>query len=185
MVRKNIFVPWKVLQSEDLAIHGGINFKGIETLRQVEQLQPHQQGFLPSRSSLQACSVKLHEKVGQHLIPFKKVENASGEMFLFDPEKMVRFLLKTFQLHEKAQREPVEMCITLDGAQLTKDLCHLTFGIKITDCDAIDPRDGTLACQEDGIYGNIFKMQSCNYCFIVKTFLGKDSKDIQGVCRCF
>jgi hypothetical protein len=91
---------------------------------------------------------------------------------------MVRYLLKTFRLHEIAQRESVEMCITLDAAELTKDLCHISFGMKVTDRRAIDPRDGTpLAYTEDGVYGNIFKVQSRNYCFILQTLLAKDSKN--------
>jgi hypothetical protein len=31
--RKNIFLPWKVLCSIDLAINGGINYAGVEALR--------------------------------------------------------------------------------------------------------------------------------------------------------
>jgi hypothetical protein len=64
---------------------------------------------------------------------------------------MVWFLLKICSLHKITQKRSVELCITLDGPELTKDLCHLSFGVKITDPRAINPRDGTpLACQEDG-----------------------------------
>ena len=98
-------------------------------------------------------------------------------MYQFDYEKMIRYILKTFSLQGIAERESVELCITLDGAELMKDLCHRTFGIKVTDPNAIDPRDGSpLAYSEDGVFGNIFKVQSRNYCFIMKTLLGKDSK---------
>jgi hypothetical protein len=90
-------------------------------------------------------------------------------MYQFDYEKMIRYILKTFSLQGIAERESVELCITLDGAELTKDLCHLTFGIKVTDPNAINPRDGSP-------FGNIFKVQSRNYCFIMKTLLGNDSK---------
>jgi hypothetical protein len=174
--RRNVFLPWKVLRSIDLAINGGINFTGVEALRKVEDLGSYERGFLPSRAMIQLCAKQLHE-LGQHLIPFSKVDCQLGEMYQFDYEKMVRFLLLHFSLHEYAKRGSVELCITLDGAELTKDLCHLTFGVKITDPRAIDPRDGTpLACQEDGMYGHLFKVQSRNYCFVMKTLLGKDSK---------
>jgi len=175
--RKTVFVPWRVLRSIDLAINGGINFTGIEALRKAEELGSHQRGMLPSRGMVQKCAMELHV-LGQELIPFERLSCPLGEMYKFHHEKMVRFILKAFSLHEIAQQESVELCITLDGAELTKDLCHLTFGIKVTDSRAIDPRDGTpLACQEDGIYGQLFKVQSRNYCFIMKTLLGKDSKD--------
>jgi hypothetical protein len=67
--------------------------------------------------------------------------------------------------------------IDLDGAELTKDLCHLSFGVKVTDAHAINPRDGTpLAYTQEGVFGKIFNVQSRNFCFIMKTLLGKDSK---------
>jgi hypothetical protein len=131
-----VYLPWKVLQALDLSINGGINYNGLEALHQVEGLRDYERGILPSRSSVQRCSKELHE-VGQELIPVKKVRSELGEMFQFDYEKMVRFILRAFSLHEIAQRECVELCITLDGAELTKDLCHLTFGIKVTDSRAI------------------------------------------------
>jgi hypothetical protein len=45
---------------------------------------------------------------------------------------MVWFLLKICSLHEITQKGSVELCITFDGPELTKDLCHLSFGVKIT-----------------------------------------------------
>jgi hypothetical protein len=143
----NVFLPWRVLQGIDLAI----NFTGGESLRKMEDLGSYEWGFLPSQAMIQLCAKELHQ-LGQHLIPFSKVDCQLGEMYQFDYEKMVRFLLLHFSLHEYAKRGSIESCITLDGAELTKDLCHLTFGVKITDPQAIAPRDGTpLACQEDGI----------------------------------
>jgi hypothetical protein len=45
----------------------------------------------------------------------------------------------------------VHICITLDGTELTKDLRHLTFGVKVTDSRAIDPRDRSpLSYNEEG-----------------------------------
>lgn len=174
--RRHVYLPWKVLQALDLSINGGINYNGLEALRRVEGLRDYERGILPSRSSVQRCAKELHE-LGQELIPVKKVQSELGEMFQFDYEKMVRFILRAFSLHEIAQRERVELCITLDGAELTKDLCHLTFGIKVTDSRAIDPRDGCpLAYSEDGVFGNLFRVQSRNYCFILKSLVGKDSK---------
>jgi hypothetical protein len=52
------------------------HFSCIESFRRVEQLQIYQQGFL---------------KLGQKLIPFRKVKNV-----LFDPEKMARALTEDF-----------------------------------------------------------------------------------------
>jgi hypothetical protein len=119
----------------------------------------------------------LKNELGQQLISFHPVECEFGEMYALNYEKMVRYILKAFSLDKIAETESVELCITLDGAELTKDLSHLTFGIIVTDCCAIDPRDGSpCSYNEDGIIGNLFKVQSRNYCFILKSLLGKDSK---------
>jgi hypothetical protein len=171
-----LFLPWKVLQSLDLATNGGINYNGLELLRQLESLHDYEQGCLPSRSSVQCCTALLHE-VGQLLIPFHKIENELGEMHTFNYEKLVRFILKAFSLDQIAQTESIELCIALDGAEITKDLHHLTFGVKVTDRRAIDPRDRSpLSYNEPGIFGNLYKVQSRNYCFLLKSLLGKDSK---------
>jgi hypothetical protein len=174
--RSHIFLPWRVLRSIDLAINGGINLTGLESLRKVEDLEDYQRGFLPSRTSVQNCAAELHA-LGQELIPIEKVPCDLGEMYQYDYEKMVRYIIKVFSLHEIAQNESIELCITLDGAELTNDLCHLSFGVKVTDGRAINPRDGTpLAYTQEGVFGKIFNVQSRNFCFIMKTLLGKDSK---------
>jgi hypothetical protein len=165
-----------VLRSIDLAINGGIKYTGLEALRMREDLEDYQWGFLPARSVVKQCASDLHV-IGQNLVPIEKVDSELGEMYQFHFEKILQFLLKIFKLDEIAQRESVELCITLDGAELKKDLCHLSFGVKITDGHAINPRDGLpLAYCEDGIFGNIFNVQSRNFCFVMKTLLGKDSK---------
>ncbi len=73
------------------------------------------------------------------------------------------------------------------GAELTKDLCHLTFRVKVTDPRAINPHDTSpLSCAEDGVFGNLFQVQSQNYCFIMKSLLDKDSNGgISKISRCY
>ncbi len=104
----------------------------------MENLKDYQQGFLPGRSSIQRCTTELHA-LGQRTIALEKVNSDIGEMFQFNYEKMVRYLLRTFSLHENAQTESVELCITFDSIELSKDLCHVTFGMKVTDARAINP----------------------------------------------
>lgn len=108
-------------------------------------------------------------------------------MFQFDYEKMIHFILWTFGLSEIAQLKSVELGIKFYGAELTKDLCHLTFRVKVTDPRAINPHDNSpLSCAEDGVFGNLFQVQSQNYCFIMKSLLDKDSNGgISKISRCY
>jgi hypothetical protein len=143
------FAPWKVLKAIDLSSVGGLNYNGIEALRTLEGLGLYERGVLPSRSQIQRASYELHD-IGQTMIPFCKKESQYGEMFQYDYEKFIRFILKTFQLSEVAQRETIELCITLDGVELcTVNHEH---------------------------FGRIFANQSRNYCFAMKSLIGKDSK---------
>ncbi len=117
----------------------------------MQKLQKYQQGFLPCWTSIQNCAAELHQ-LGQDLITSEKVSSDLGEMYQFHHENLTRHILRTLQLDEIAQRESIELCITLDGPELTKFLCHLSFGVKITDLHAIEPRDGmTFVYTEEGV----------------------------------
>jgi hypothetical protein len=45
---------------------------------------------------------------------------------------MEQYILLIFSFHDIAQQKRVKLCITVDGAELTKDLSHLTFVTKAT-----------------------------------------------------
>ncbi len=51
-IRAEVFVAWKILKAMDLAPKGSLNYRGIETLRQVECLEKWEQGLLPSSSTI-------------------------------------------------------------------------------------------------------------------------------------
>ncbi len=49
----------------------------------------------------------------------------------------------------------------LGDTRLTKDLHHVTFGIKVTDSRASDPRDGSpLSYCKDGIFGICLELKA-------------------------
>ena len=67
--------------------------------------------------------------------------------------------------------------MTLDGAELCDGISYLTAGVKVTDAMAIDLRDGTPMCFfDDDAFVRVLKTQSRNYCFAMKSLIGKDSK---------
>jgi hypothetical protein len=154
--QRSIFSPWKVLRAIDLSSVGGLNYNGLETLRNVKELERYQRGVLPSRSSVQRASYELH-RIGQNIIPFEKKECGIGEMYQCNYEYFLHFILRTFQLEEIAELESEELSITLDGAELCDGISHLTAGIKVTDARAIDPRDGSPLCMTmDEMKGRMF-----------------------------
>jgi hypothetical protein len=79
---------------------------------------------------------------GQMVCLITHIDSELGEMFSFDYERILCLILKTFGLYEIAQRESIEICITLDRAELCNYLNHLTAGVKIVYKRAVDPRLG-------------------------------------------
>ncbi len=173
---REVFAPWKVLKAMDLSAVGGLNYNGIETLRIVECTEKYQRGILPARSSVQKTAYELHS-LGQQLIPFEQKASSYGEMYQYDFEFFLRYVLKVFNLDVIAETECVELSISLDGAELCDGICHITAGMKITDQRAIDPFTGIpLSTVDNENFGRIFSNQSRNYCFAMKSLLGKDCK---------
>ncbi len=119
----DLFAPWKVLSAIDTSVVGGLNYIGLEPLPSCEDLDGYQRGILQLRSCVQKASYKLHE-VGQCTILFHKKPSNMGEMYQFDFEFFVHYILKTFNLYEIAQRELVEHFLTLDGAKLCDQLSN-------------------------------------------------------------
>ena len=70
-----------------------------------------------------------------------------------------------FSLDTVARESSVELAFTLDGAVLTKNLSHVTAGIKIVDTRAIDPITKL----------HIDKFQSRDLCFPFKIILASDN----------
>jgi hypothetical protein len=67
-------------------------------------------------------------------------------MIQFDYERFLRYILKTFQLDEIAQREFVVISITFDGAELCNGISHIMAGIKVTNGIAIDHQNEIPLC---------------------------------------
>jgi hypothetical protein len=153
--RGEVFLPWKILKAMDLAPRGALNYSGLEVLRSVEGLGWYEQGLLPARSTIQKQARRLYE-VGQTVIPIEAVECRFGEMYQFDFEKKLRLILKTFGLEQIASESGVEICVTLDGAELCDYLSHLTAGVKIVDKRAIDPRTKLPLCTAVGTFLCVF-----------------------------
>ena len=106
-------------QSLDLSIKRRNKLQWTGIIKKNGGLRPYEQGCLPSRAAVQRLAGMLNEQ-GQQLKPFHPVECELGEMYAFDYEKMVRYIFKAFSLDKIAETESVELCITLDCAELTK-----------------------------------------------------------------
>jgi hypothetical protein len=120
------------------------------------------------------------ETAAQHVIPFTNLgaddleDGIDGICFDYAP--FLAYVLKLFKLDEVARdpdAAPVQFSITLDGADLSRNISHVTAGIKMNDPRAVDPISGIPIGWEDST-----KVQSRELCFPMKILIAKDTKEL-------
>ncbi len=87
-------------------------------------------------------AMKIDEEDAKGVIPYDVVHVDGIDGFKFDYEPLLLYLLNIFQLEEPASdinQPPVQISITLDGAGLSRNVTHITAGVKINDPCSIDP----------------------------------------------
>jgi hypothetical protein len=133
-------------------------------------------GWLASKYHVMKCmtSVETAAQVDIPLKPLLLSDNIDGVQFEYD--KLLAYLLKLYKLDDVAknpEEPPVEFSITLDGADISRNISHVTAGIKINDPRAIDPRTGIPIGRDGSV-----PVQSRELCFPCKILIAKDTKDL-------
>ena len=100
------------------------------------------------------------------------------EILRFKYIEILKFLLKMYELDLLAeQTNNVEIAITLDGSKLTKQLFHVTAGLKIVDVHARHPKLDTLLLPTDVETSGHSSIQSRDNSYVVEMHLMKDTKE--------
>jgi len=166
----NLFLSLFILLARAIdSSWGGLNLNGVEHLREfVEELERYERGCIPSRSTIQDRQRKLESYMSSTYMPYtcKYDDILKCEIASFKPQDVLKFILKTFQLDERAKSHSVELAITEDGARLTNKYGHVSVGFKVVDKSARDPITKEF----------ITDFQSVYLCFPVKTYLGPEKK---------
>ena len=163
---------------------GQLNLSGFELLRKgiegdVNGRVKYGGGWLTTKYYLQQANSKVHA-AAQLVIPFQEIPTTDLDGFTFDFSKILIFLLEMFQLADIVRdpsQPPVQLACTLDGADISKFVSHVTAGIKILDPRAIDP----ISHLPIGLLGSK-KVQLRDLCFPFKMLLTRDSLATQRPC---
>jgi hypothetical protein len=159
-----------------------INLSGYDTLRKgiegdAAGKVERNGGWLSSKYHVMKC-MKAVETAAQKAIPLKHPlelpANVDGVQFEYAP--LLAYLLKLYKLDDVAKDPnelPVEFSITLDGADLSRNISHVTAGIKINDPRAIDPKTGIPVGQDHSM-----PVQSRELCYPFKILIAKDTKEL-------
>ena len=134
-----------------------LNLSGYDALRKgiegdVDGRIERNGGWLVSKYHIMKAMRKV-EEAAKHVIPFFPLEPAAGiDGIFFDYPKLLGYLLKLYKLDVVASdptQPAVEFSITFDGADLSRNILHVTAGVKINDPRAIDPLSGIPTGMED------------------------------------
>jgi hypothetical protein len=157
-----------------------LNLSGYDTLRLGMEADENGRvkrmgGYLTSKYQVRKA-MSLIEEHAKGVIPYEVVDVDGIDGFKFEYEPLLLYILKLFKLKDAARdinQPPVQISITLDGADLSRNVTHVTAGVKINDPRSIDPVSGLPIGVQDSR-----KTQSRELCFPFKSLLAKDSKEL-------
>ncbi len=178
-LRKNVFKPSEVLKQMDLR-GGTLNYEGISVLNDVEassyvgNKKRIRNRLLCTPACLKRVAKKL-ESSAETLCPYNRITTPFGEGLEFDYAKLTRLVINSFELEPIATHNPVNISASIDAARVTKNLCHTSAGLKMSDPRARDPVKNMRSFMVDG--DSLRDLQSHNNVFLMKIVLTKETKE--------
>ena len=133
---RQLFRPWRIVKSGDVAAVGAFKSSTINALRDV--IDEKEEDLFPSVSTVSRVRSML-DRYGSEVIGWRKENTKYGEVFYLHFEKALRHLLRACQLHDLAEKSSVKIALTVDGADLFKGRTHVSTGVKITDERGVHP----------------------------------------------
>jgi hypothetical protein len=135
-------------------------------------------GVIPAGSTIAECARKLEAFASKtYGLEIKETMSTHSPSFSFDFDIYVRLILDGYGLSKYAETgskaRPILLAHTMDGAQLTSMLGHVSAGIKIVDPRALDPVTGFPICSS---------YQSRDLCFPCQITFRKDCKALYTDC---
>jgi len=178
---KEVYSPANVLRVMDMA-GGQLSIEGIEVLRACETngKKYYRNSILPCSADIRRVGAEV-EEFAKKFIPYKhRTLDTSSEFVEWVPEEMIAMVIKGFGLEEQAKERSVTIHQAMDGAQLLKNITHVTYGFKMVDRGVLYPfSKKPLFCGNN----NTASVQSRNNCFPLKIVMEQESNKIVDLMR--
>jgi len=180
-IRKEVYSPANVLRAMDMA-GGQLSIEGIEVLRTCETngRKYYRNSILPCSADIRRVGAEV-EQFAEKLIPYRHgTLDTGGEFVEWVPEEMIAMVIKGFGLEKQAKERSVTIHQAMDGAQLSKNITHVTYGFKMADHGAF-----CLFSKKPLFCGNdeVASVQSRNNCFPLKIVMERESNKIVDLMR--
>jgi len=121
------------------------------------------------------------KKFAEALILYKHgTLDTGGEYVEWVPEQMISMVINGFGLEQQAKERCIAIHQAMDGAQLSKNITHVTYGFKMADHGALCP------FSKKPLFGgneNEASVQSRNNCFPLKIVMERESNKIVDLMR--
>jgi hypothetical protein len=138
--RDGTLSPFNLLKAMDF--HGAtLSYSGIEVIRTVEtKYEKYVQGTTLACSASMKRMANDIELIADKHVPFSlKYLEGVGEYIEFDAAQVIRHAIIACDLEQDAKVRTISVSDSIDGAQLSKHLGHVCYGIKIIDRKSCDP----------------------------------------------
>jgi len=180
-IRKEVYSPANVLRAMDMA-GGQLSIEGIEVLRTCETKgkKYYRNSILPCSADIRCVGAEV-EEFAEKLIPYQHgTLDTGGEFVEWVPEEMIAMVVKGFGLEQQAKERSITIHQAMDGAQLSKNITHVTYGFKMADRGALCPfSKKPLFCGNK----DTASVQSRNNCFPLKIVMERESNKIVDLMR--
>jgi len=174
-----VYSPFNILRAMDFA-GGTLSYEGIEVLRSCEVLDRlyYRGSVIPCTADLKRIASSVND-FGNEYCPFLLQSTKYGEMFTFEFEKAIPMIVQAHKLDHVAKHWSIEVCRSIDGADITKSLSMVAAGIKIIDKSACCPisKKPFILDNGQGDSLSISGFQSQNNCFPLMLAICKETKE--------
>jgi hypothetical protein len=179
--KEEVFTPWKMLRCMD--VNGGkISLESINLLRTIETdgKKYVSNTILWSSLTLKQVAKLVKEYANRIGLPYsidRCPENiGSGEVILSPPIPVLKLVMKATTLFEEAKKRRITTPQFCDGAQVSRNLGVIIYGIKIADRAAVCPlsKRPVWLCTEDGQSAQSL-IQSYKNCIPLTLIVGKET----------
>ena len=173
-IRATVFSPAALMRKMD-ECGFVLNYAALKAIGDMERsvMGKFHRGLFPSTKTIQR-SMEIVHAFGDQVLPFTLSrfpdELGGGELAQFPQELVLKALIKSHGLLEKAKSQRVGVGYAHDGTKIDSRTYLEISGFKITDRDAKDPRTGRL------LYGNGLQSSACS--FPDTLGIAKDTKEV-------
>jgi hypothetical protein len=174
-LRKNVYNAGNCVKKTDMT-GAALNWQAFSVLREIETegKRYSRKSVFPSAAELKRAQY-ICEKYGSTKMDMRRgICVGGGEFVEFQPDEILTIVVKAFGLEEVAKHRPIRINLSIDGAQISKRIVHVTMGFKIVDVAAKCPFSGRplFMNNDDQI------MQSRNLSIPVKMVMKKETKAV-------